>query len=534
MLRLLLSALLLLTLCVDVRADDDTLKQTLRGRIERMRDSGEHSLEIENTTIAEAVAQLYERRNFSLIWRDEKRVERLFNELAKIDADGLDPQDYQLDQLRQRYTLARKNDNPQQRADFELLASNVYLRALTHLFRGKIDQNTLAPRVNFTLSEITNGDAFAVVNDALDNYTIAGVFELARPQHPLYERIQAALKQLRDIAARGGWPQLDGNTVLKPGMHDPQILLLRQRMQAAGDLVPGNEQSDLYDDALAAAVKRFQREQYIDDDGAIGIETRKALNVPVQTRIDQIRVNLERGRWLLRDIPRDFVLVDVAGYKASYFKNGRVIWTASVQVGRPYRSTPSFKSKITYITFNPTWTVPPTIFTKDILPQVRRNKGYLAKNNIRVLDNRGRELDPNTIDWNRPGDIILRQDAGEHNSLGRVVIRFPNDYSIYMHDTPHQELFGNDQRAFSSGCIRVERPRELVELLMNDGDKWNRAAIDATIAAGTTRNVDLARAVPILVAYWTVDVFNGEHVAFKPDIYQRDAAILTGLNKKLG
>lgn len=534
MLRSLLSALLLLTLCVEVRADDDALKQILRTRIERMRDSGEHSLQVADTTIAEAVAQLYERRNFSVVWRDDKRVERLFNELVKLDADGLNPQDYQLDQLRQRYAQLRKTDNAQQRSDFELLASNAYLRALTHLFRGKIDQNMFAARVNFTLNDISSGDAFAVVNDALDNYTIAGVFELARPQHPLYERIQAALKQLRDIAAHGGWPQLDGTTVLKPGMHDPQIPLLRNRMQAAGDLAGGNEQGDLYDDALAAAVKRFQREQYIDDDGVIGAETRKALNISVQTRIDQVRVNLERGRWLLRDVPRDFVLVDVAGYKASYFKNGRAIWTANVQVGRPYRSTPSFKSKITYITFNPTWTVPPTILTKDVLPQVRRDKGYLAKNHIRVLDSRGRELDPNTIDWRHPGDILLRQDAGEHNSLGRVVIRFPNEFSIYMHDTPHQELFDDDQRAFSSGCIRVERPRELVELLMNDSDKWNRAAIDATIANGETRNVDLARTVPILVAYWTVDVFNGEHVAFKPDIYQRDPPILAALNQKLG
>src|SRR6185436_14205881 len=167
MLRSLLSALLLLTLCVEVRADDDALKQILRTRIERMRDSGEHSLQVADTTIAEAVAQLYERRNFSVVWRDDKRVERLFNELVKLDADGLNPQDYQLDQLRQRYAQLRKTDNAQQRSDFELLASNAYLGALTHLFRGKIDQNTFAARVNFTLNDISSGDAFAVVNDAL-------------------------------------------------------------------------------------------------------------------------------------------------------------------------------------------------------------------------------------------------------------------------------------------------------------------------------------------------------------------------------
>jgi murein L,D-transpeptidase YcbB/YkuD len=534
MLRVLLVALFSTMLCLNVNADDDDVKQALRARIEQMRDSGAQSLMVSPFTVSEAVAQLYERRNFALVWRDEKRVERLFTELAKLDVDGLDPQDYQLDELRKRYA-ARKADTIPQRVDFELLMSNAYLRALMHLFGGKIDQATLQPRMGFALNDITGPDSFAVVNDALDNYTIAGVFELARPQHPLYERTQSALRILRDIAAKGGWPTIEGDIALKPGMQDAQMPALRKRLQLAGylDAAAANNPSDVYDDVLVAAVKKFQREQYLDSDGAIGPSTRKALNIPVQARIDQVRVNLERGRWLLRDVPRDFVLVDVAGYKASYFKNGRAIWNANVQVGRPYRSTPSFKSKITYITLNPTWTVPPTILTKDVLPQVRRDIGYLAKNNIRVLDNRGRELDPNTINWQRPGNILLRQDAGPRNSLGRVVIRFPNDHAIYMHDTPHTELFDDDQRAFSSGCIRVERPRELVELLMNDSNKWNRAAIDAMIAKGETRNVDLAKPVPIVITYWTIDTFNGEHVAFKPDIYQRDPEILAALNKKL-
>jgi murein L,D-transpeptidase YcbB/YkuD len=177
--------------------------------------------------------------------------------------------------------------------------------------------------------------------------------------------------------------------------------------------------------------------------------------------------------------------------------------------------------------------VPPTILRNDVLPKVRRNMAYLANNNIRVFDSRGRELDPAAVDWNNPGSITLRQDAGEDAALGRVAIRFPNDYSVYLHDTPHRELFGSQQRAFSSGCIRVERPFELVELLFNDPQNWNRAAFDQLVAGGQTRNINLPKPVPILLAYWTVDLFQDGEIGFKPDIYNRDARVLKALNAKL-
>ena len=362
---------------------------------------------------------------------------------------------------------------------------------------------------------------------------------------------------------------------LKPGVHDPRVLLLRQRLFAAEDLtaaelsvadLPASDLSvsdsstnkpftadisaanlsatdlstsdksaaehggDFYDETLTAAVTRFQREQYLQPDGAIGPATLAALNISTATRIDQLRVNLERGRWLLHDVPENFLLVDVAGYKVSYFKAGEVIWRSRVQVGKPYRSTPIFKSKINYITLNPTWMVPPTILRNDILPKVRSDAGYLARNNIRVLNTSGQIIAATQVDWNRPGNVVLRQDAGSASALGLAAIRFPNDYAVYLHDTPHQELFGQSQRAFSSGCIRVERALELVKLLLADTSAWDGAAIDAALAAGTTRNASLSSPIPILLAYWTVDVSDDGHLAFKPDIYNRDRKLLNALD----
>jgi murein L,D-transpeptidase YcbB/YkuD len=198
-------------------------------------------------------------------------------------------------------------------------------------------------------------------------------------------------------------------------------------------------------------------------------------------------------------------------------------------VGTPYRSTPDLRSEITAFTFNPTWTIPPTVMREDVLPRVRTDADYLADRQIRVLDQSGQELDPALVDWERPEGVLLRQDAGPANALGRVAIRFPNPHAVFLHDTPNKRLFERGRRAFSSGCIRVENPLELIELLFDDPERWNRPAIERLIAGGRTRDVALPRPVPILLLYWTVDVHPDGRIAFKPDIYGRDAPLLQAL-----
>nr|WP_231873997.1 L,D-transpeptidase family protein [Luteibacter rhizovicinus] len=314
-------------------------------------------------------------------------------------------------------------------------------------------------------------------------------------------------------------------------MKDPRVGALRARLVAGGYLDPTLAHGDRYDSPLTDAVKRFQADQYMDADGSVGTDTLAALNVPVETRIGQVRVNLERARWLLHALEGTFVVVDVAGYKISFYRDGKPVWKSRVQVGKPYRSTPIFRSQITYITFNPTWTVPPTILKNDILPKVRANSAYLANNRIRVLDSAGNTISASGVNWSNPRGITLRQDAGPGNSLGQVVIRFPNSFSVYLHDTPHQDLFSKARRDTSSGCIRVEHPLELVQLLFNDDQKWNRQAIDDRIATKKTQNVTLPTSVPVLLAYWTVDIGEDGKLAYKPDVYQRDGALLAALDK---
>ncbi|TAN18385.1 MAG: murein L,D-transpeptidase [Rhodanobacter sp.] len=503
--------------------------EQIRERVEQWR--GAHADADAVGTPGGAVAVFYEQNRFAPAWTRPDDLDQLLAALRDVATDGLDPQDYALDELqRGRAVLVDPRATPQQRAQFDLLATDACLGALLHLYRGKVDPATLDTHWNFDPRQLDQARGLKAVRDALAQGTVGELFARARPQHPLYGQLRTALAKLREVAAQGGWPAIADGATLKPGTHDARVPALRQRLQLVGYAV-GAGVDDLYDPTLEAALKQFQREQYLTPDGHLGKATLAALNVPVAARIDQLRVNLERARWLLYQLQGDFVVVDIAGYQVAYYKDGKPVWRSRVQVGKPYRSTPVFKSKITYLTLNPTWTVPPTILKNDILPKVRKNRGYLAANRIRVLDNQGRELSPSSVDWANPRGIVLRQDAGPGNSLGRLVIRFPNDYAVYMHDTPHQELFANERRTFSSGCIRVERPRELAELLLDDQQRWDRASIDGAIDTLKTQTVMLRKPVTLLLAYWTVDLREDGRVGFRPDVYDRDPPLLAALER---
>jgi L,D-transpeptidase YcbB len=486
--------------------------------------------------MSQAVAELYELRQFRLLWTSPELVDQLLLALQGLEADGLNPKDYQLEWLRSQRAFLQDDsfEALEARLLVDMRATNACLRALQHLYNGKVDAEGIKPQWNFALASLPPQVIALLQQEQPQAAALADAFVQTRPQHLSYRSMLAGLVRYRALAAEGGWPVLPVGESLKPGMSNPQVAILRKRLQITGeyaDAIPVDIAVDEYfDEPLAAAVKRFQAAQYLDADGAVGVATRSALNISAQARVEQIRVNLDRARWLLHQLPDELVLVDIAGYKVTYYKARQPIWSSRVQVGMAYRTTPLFKSAVNYITLNPTWTVPPTILRKDLLPKVRQDPGYLRKNNIRVFDAQARELAPETIDWQRPGNVTLRQDAGPKAALGKAVIRFPNSHSIYLHDTQHQELFNKSQRAFSSGCIRVERVLELVELLLSETPQWDSAAITSALNTGKTRNVTLARPVTILLAYWTVDAIDEEQLAFKPDIYARDQALLTALN----
>ncbi|MDB5980622.1 MAG: murein L,D-transpeptidase [Pseudomonas sp.] len=481
-----------------------------------------------------AVLDFYAQRGFRAAWTDDSDVSQLLKSLGDTQADGLDPVDFHIGDLSSTETLMQTTaPTPQQRAAFDVAATHAYITALLHLRRGKVDPSRLDIHWNFDPVDVDPREDVKNFFDALNTHEVARAFAQAPPQEAVYGTLRAGLAQLRQVRDSGGWPLVAAGQVLKPGVSDASVAMLRARLQVAGYLDESKAAGIDYDDAVATAVKKFQAEQYLPVDGAVGAGTLAALNVPVEARIDQVRVNMERARWLLYKLQGTFVIVDIAGYKVAFYRDGKAIWRSRVQVGKPFRSTPVFQSEITYITFNPTWTVPPTILAKDILPKVLKDPHYLESHLIRALDRQGAVVDASTIDWHNPRGITLRQDAGPDNSLGQVVIRFPNNYAIYLHDTPHRDLFAQTRRATSSGCIRVENPLQLVELLFNDPVHWNTAAVQAQLANGKTENIMLPVKVPVLLAYWTVDLSNDGRVTFKPDVYGYDSTVLRALNLPL-
>jgi murein L,D-transpeptidase YcbB/YkuD len=514
------------SLATGVRADQ--LGEQLRERIEQLRDAAAHDARAR--PLNDAVAGFYERRSFAPAWTGQARQEQLLSALGDMSADGLNPEDYGLSALAAART--RQFDSMQAHADFDLRATQAYLHALRDLYRGKVEPRSLDPAWSIAPRELDLPEALSRATAALDAERVSEAFAAARPQHPIYAALRQALLKLREVQARGGWPQLPPGTRLKSGMHDPRVSLLRRRLALGGYLPAEAAEGEDYDPVLEDAVRQFQTEQYLAADGRVGEKTRLALDVPVEQRIGQLRVNLERARWLLHEVQGDLVLIDIAGYRTHYYKGAAPVWSARVQVGQPYRRTPSFKSEIRYLTFNPSWTVPPTVLKQDMLPKIRKDPRYLEKNHIRVFDLQGREIPVQRVDWSRTDGVRLRQDPGPDNAIGRIVIRFPNPYSIYLHETPHGELFAQQTRAFSSGCIRVERPFELAELLLDDPQEWSAEAIARAVDGGETKTVYLRHPVPIVVFYWTVDLHQGMRLSYKPDIYALDPPVLAALDRQ--
>ena len=511
-------------------------------RYEREHDARDHQVRGTNIVAADGVARFYEADQFQPRWQDPARLDQLIAAIADLQYDGLDPADYHVATLQSFRSDLRggKSLAPADQADLELVATDAMMLALYHLYVGKVDPEKLSSQWNFSARPLDVEAGLERFRQALAAGEIEESFERARPQHAWYQRGRERLKEYRALQAAGGWSPISAGPTIEPGMSDPRVPALRYRLTVTKDLegtleAPTPPYDTVYDPALEAAVKRFQQRHGLTSDGAVGPGTLQALNVPVSTRIDQIRVNLERSRWVLHELHGNFVLVDVAGFYVSYFRDDEPVWTSKVIVGRPYRETPIFKSTITYVVFNPTWTIPSGILVKDKLPVIKRDPGYLKRNNIRVIDSSGREVDPRSVNWNRYGagrlpPYQLRQDPGDDNALGLVKIMFPNQYSVYLHDTPSKSLFDKDERTFSSGCIRVQKAFELAELVLDDPSRWNQATMAEVVAAKAMKTVNLAKPVPVLLLYWTAQPTPDGQVLFRNDIYGRDPPTLAALN----
>ena len=520
-----------------ISAQDDTVAEAIREKVEQIKLKSE--LKVGNSQISSfrVLPGLYQRRDFRPIWTDTVMQKELISSIEDTYKEGLDPNDYHLEEINRLRAQLNTSDphDPEMLALIDLLLTDSLARLAYHSIFGKEDPLTHHPHWNLAV-KIDDIDPVGFLEKAIESDSLAKTISGWKPQLPIYQRLMMALAKYRSIQASGGWNPVPSGPTLRKGLEDKRVPPLRQRLAATGDLTYKSTDSAVFDETLELAVIHFQARHRLHPDGAVGRNTLEALNVPVEQRIDQIRVNLERARWVLHALGEEFVLVDIAGFHVFLYQDRKVIWTSRVQVGKPYRNTPVFKSAIEYLEFNPTWTIPPGILSKDILPATKNDPDYLNKRNINVLDRNGNLVDQSSIDWSQyPGrsfPYMLRQEPGPNNALGRVKFIFPNKHFVYLHDTPSKSLFDKTSRTFSSGCIRVENPFELAELLLNDSSNWNYNKIMEVVDSKQTRKVFLDEPMPVLLLYWTVTVEEDGKVHFKEDPYGRDNAVLEGLKGK--
>jgi len=503
----------------------------IRRQVEQIRAGAEVAVAGQTISSALVLPAFYERRAYAPAWTSPLAVRQLIEALQQVDSDGLVSDDYHLPAILALQAEAPRHD-PAIAAGFDMLMTDALIRLGYHLLAGKVDAEVLDPHWNMS-GTIGDLDTVLAMADAIDAARIPQLIEALRPDYPFYAALREGLARYRAIRDQGGWPAVPPGPTLNPGVTDARVPAVRQRLAVTGEFAGADTGSDRYDEPLQAAVARFQQHHGLTADGVVGPATLAAMNVPVQARIDQIKVNLERARWVLHDLPEDVVITDIAGFEVSYRRSGKIIWSTRAQVGRPYRKTPVFMDRIRYLEVNPTWTVPPTILRNDILPRLARDPEYLQQKDMQVLTHDGSRVDPASVDWSlypqQRFPYLLRQNPGPDNALGRIKFMFPNKYAVYLHDTPSRSLFERDQRAFSSGCIRVQRPFELAELLLDD-PQWTQARIEDIVASRRTTRIDLAAPVAVILMYWTVDPADDGALVFREDIYARDAAVLAALN----
>ncbi|MGE3829538.1 MAG: murein L,D-transpeptidase [Parvibaculaceae bacterium] len=509
-------------------ADNDKVAAELHSII----DNGEPVLgnETSDDRIIEVFVFYASDRDYKPIWvRDsgpKSKAKEVIEVFKKAGEMGLNPDNYRVADIEKM--MGAKE--PRALAELEMVLTRAFIDFGRDVNRGRVLPQSASKENAITSKEI---GALTLIDGAENAEDITQFIKTLEPQTPEYARLKDALAKYRAIEAKGGWPVIAKGPALKPGMKDARVPTLRKYLTITGDLDQEGS-GDSYDAKLVEAVKHYQERNGLTADGVIAQTTLEIMNVPVGDRVHQIALNMERRRWMDDDLGSYYVFVNVADQELQVVKNGKTIHTARVVVGKPYTRTPVFSDKMKYVVLNPYWNVPPSIANNEYLPKLKKDPGYLKRQNIKVIGSGGGEINPYSVNWASLKRVPyqLRQDSGPKNALGRVKFMFPNKFNVYLHDTPSKSLFAKDLRIFSHGCMRVEDPLAFATLLLGD-QGWTRAKIDAQIAAGDQRVINLKEQIPVHVTYLTAWVNKDGAVNFRRDPYNRDGQLAQTLGDSI-
>ncbi|GEO23368.1 peptidoglycan-binding protein [Cyclobacterium qasimii] len=458
--------------------------------------------------------------------------------------EGLIPEDYHLVAINPYFEKYFSGTplTAHELAKVDFLLSDAFIVYASHIYGGKVHPE----HINGSWEIMQKGNEQKVVEKlhlAVSQGNVRTQLFSLQPKFAIYTRMRQSMIKyigLQKNQSAKNWKTITIKEPIELAQASPEVKIIRERLLFWGDLKASPIQSEnveVYDSLLLNGVKVFQERNGLKADGVLGKATIDALNKSPLEVIKQIGVNMERLRWLPDTTVQEMILVNIANYAMDFISKTDTLLHTNAIVGKSYRKTPVFNAAMSYLVFSPTWTVPPTILKNDVLPSIKKNQNYLASKNMRILDYSGKEINPSEINWNtvtsKNFKYMIREDPGAHNSLGKVKFMFPNKHNVYIHDTPARTLFSKEERALSSGCIRIQQPFELAKLLLADQPLWTDELIKKAMEANKEKSVTLTRKIPVIILYltfWT-DSKNTDQV--RKDIYSRDDELFDLLQKPL-
>jgi murein L,D-transpeptidase YcbB/YkuD len=494
-----------------------------------------------------AVRRLYESNGYQPVWmasgRPRREIGILRDAVRAAAADGLNPADYDMrsaDTLLayEKGGLFKKHGELEPLVDADVRLSYAFLRFASHLERGRVSPGQVDEH---WFGKQREGDLVQILKVSLDSGKLGDALDGLRSRHPQYAALKQVLARYRDVKARGGWRTLPAGLTLRPGKPDPAVAAVRAHLIATGDLAataavaaapkaaPGAgapsttaPAAPVFDAETQNALKRFERRHGLAADGRLDRAVLAALNLPVEERIRQIELNLERWRWLPETLGERYVLANIPTFHLTAVDQGQTALQMRVITGKEESPTPIFSDEMTTVVFSPYWNVPRDIARNETMPAVMRDPGYLGRNNLEVV-RAGRILNPWSVDWSRAGNVQFRQRPGPRNALGGVKFIFPNQFDVYFHDTPADALFTQVERDYSHGCVRLEKPFEMAQWVLKDQPEWTPEKIKAAMSSGREQHVPLKQRIPVYIVYQTVWVAEDGTVEFRDDLYGHDA-----------